>query len=115
MTPARRPVSLRRFLLLGILLPVGLFVVVNAVSLYRDTLSAVNTAYDRTLLASSKSIGELLEVEGFDEALILETRDRTTEHLSGEIHRQLGFLWNAREIEGNFDVCRRRLAGDRLH
>jgi two-component system sensor histidine kinase TctE len=60
--------SLRRYLLLGILLPVGLFVIVNAVSLYRQTLDAVNIAYDRTLLASAKSIGELLDVSGFDEA-----------------------------------------------
>jgi len=67
MTP-RRAFSLRRYLLLGILLPVGLFVVVNAVSLYRQTLAAVNVAYDRTLLASAKSIGELLDVRGFDEA-----------------------------------------------
>ena len=64
----RRAMSLRRYLLLGILLPVGLFVVVNAVSLYNQTLSAVNVAYDRTLLASAKSIGELLDVKGFDEA-----------------------------------------------
>jgi two-component system sensor histidine kinase TctE len=68
MSPARRPISLRRYLLLGILLPVGLFVLVNAFSLYRQTLQAVNTAYDRTLLASAKSIGELLDVRGFDEA-----------------------------------------------
>ena len=59
--------SLRRYLLLGILVPVGLFVVINAVSLYRQTLDAVNIAYDRTLLASAKSIGELLDVKGFDE------------------------------------------------
>jgi two-component system sensor histidine kinase TctE len=64
----RPAVSLRRYLLLGILLPVGLFVLVNAVSLYRQTLSAVNTAYDRTLLASAKSIGELLDVRGYDNA-----------------------------------------------
>jgi two-component system, OmpR family, sensor histidine kinase TctE len=68
MTRVKRPISLRRYLLLGILLPVGLFVVVNTVSLYRQTLEAVNTAYDRTLLASAKSIGELLDVRGFDEA-----------------------------------------------
>ncbi|MEO5670190.1 MAG: sensor histidine kinase [Ramlibacter sp.] len=61
------PGSLRRQLLLGILLPVGLFVLVNAFSLYNQTLQAVNTAYDRTLLASAKSIGELLDVTGFDE------------------------------------------------
>jgi two-component system sensor histidine kinase TctE len=62
-----RPTSLRRYLLLGILLPVGLLVVINTVSLYRQALGAVNTAYDRTLLASAKSIGEQLDVSGYDE------------------------------------------------
>jgi two-component system sensor histidine kinase TctE len=60
----RAGLSLRRYLLLGILLPTGLFMLVNTVILYRQALTAVNTAYDRTLLASAKSIGELLEVEG---------------------------------------------------
>ncbi len=64
-------VSLRRYLLTGILVPVGLFIVVNAISLYRQTLDAVNTAYDRTLLASAKSIGEQLDVAGFDERAVL--------------------------------------------
>ena len=59
--------SLRRQLLLGILLPVAVFLALNTIILYRQTLAAVNTAYDRTLLASAKSIGELLDVEGFDE------------------------------------------------
>ncbi|UUZ67697.1 sensor histidine kinase N-terminal domain-containing protein [Polaromonas sp. P2-4] len=59
--------SLRRYLLVGILLPVGLLIVVNTVSLYSQALSAVNTAYDRTLLASAKSIGEQLDVTGYDE------------------------------------------------
>jgi two-component system sensor histidine kinase TctE len=56
--------SLRRHLLVGILLPIALFVVVDTVSLYRQALQAVNVAYDRTLLASAKAIGELLDVEG---------------------------------------------------
>jgi hypothetical protein len=34
--------------------------------LYRQALVAANTAYDRTLLASAKSISELLDVEGYD-------------------------------------------------
>ena len=59
-----RRLSLRSQLLLGILLPVLVFVVINTVSLYRQALRAANTAYDRTLLASAKSIGELLEVTG---------------------------------------------------
>lgn len=45
-------------------MPIALFVVVDTVSLYRQALDAVNIAYDRTLLASAKAIGELLEVEG---------------------------------------------------
>ena len=66
MTSQSKRRSLRRYLLLGILLPVGLLIGVNAVSLYRDALAAINTAYDRTLLASTKSIGEQLDVTGFD-------------------------------------------------
>lgn len=54
--------SLRRQLLLGILLPVLAVVVFNAVSLYRQALRAADTAYDRTLLASAKALGEQLEI-----------------------------------------------------
>uniref|UniRef100_UPI00286B67E1 sensor histidine kinase n=1 Tax=Polaromonas sp. TaxID=1869339 RepID=UPI00286B67E1 len=60
-------ISLRRYLLVGILLPVGLLIVLNTVSLYGQTLAALTTAYDRTLLASAKSIGEQLDVTGYDE------------------------------------------------
>nr|WP_315465044.1 sensor histidine kinase N-terminal domain-containing protein [uncultured Rhodoferax sp.] len=56
--------SLRKSLLLGILIPILLFVAVDTVSLYRQALAAVNIAYDRTLLASAKGIGELLDIEG---------------------------------------------------
>jgi len=59
--------SLRARLLLGILAPVALFIVINSVSLYRQSLAAATTAYDRTLLASAKTIGEQLDVEGYDE------------------------------------------------
>lgn len=60
---ASRKVSLRRYLLLGILLPVAVFIVLNTVFLYRQALGAVNIAYDRTLLASAKSIGDQLSIE----------------------------------------------------
>ncbi len=60
----RKPVSLRRTLLLGILLPLGLFVLINTVVLYRQALAAADTAYDRTLLATAKSLGEQLQVVG---------------------------------------------------
>lgn len=61
--PGRRA-SLRRQLMAGILLPVLLFVGFNTVVLYRQMLRAADTAYDRTLLASAKAIGEQLEIEG---------------------------------------------------
>jgi two-component system, OmpR family, sensor histidine kinase TctE len=59
-----RRLSLRGVLLLGILVPVMAFVALNAVVLYRQALRAADTAYDRTLLASAKAIGEELEVAG---------------------------------------------------
>ena len=62
----RRPHSLRRQLLLGILLPVIALVAINGVSLYRSALAAANTASDRSLLASAKVIGEQLDVRGYD-------------------------------------------------
>ena len=68
MTPR---LSLRRQLLLGILLPVLAIVLLNTTSLYRQALQAADTAYDRTLLASAKSIGELLEVSGSGDAATL--------------------------------------------
>lgn len=58
----RAPSSLRARLLVGILVPVFALLAFNTASLYRQALAAADTAYDRTLLASAKSIGELLEV-----------------------------------------------------
>ena len=60
--------SLRKQLLLGLLVPVLAVVAVNAVVVYRQALQSADTAYDRTLLASAKSIGELLELVGPAEA-----------------------------------------------
>ena len=62
-----RASSLRFRLLAGLLVPLTLFIVVNSVSVYRQALVAATTAYDRTLLASAKTIGEQLDVQGYDE------------------------------------------------
>lgn len=59
-----RSTSLRRTLLVGILVPVLGFVVFNTAVLYQHALTAADTAYDRTLLATAKSLGEQLEVVG---------------------------------------------------
>ena len=65
--------SIRRNLLLGILLPVIVFIIYNTSSLYRQSLHAINTAYDRSLLASAKVIGEQLTVEGYDDTAIVDS------------------------------------------
>lgn len=58
--------SVRSRLLWGLLLPMLALVAINTASLYRQALRSANTAYDRTLLASAKSLGELLDVERAD-------------------------------------------------
>jgi two-component system sensor histidine kinase TctE len=58
----KRPASLRLQLMIGILVPVIAVVAINTVSVYRQALHAADVAYDRTLLASAKSLGEQLEV-----------------------------------------------------
>jgi two-component system, OmpR family, sensor histidine kinase TctE len=62
-------------LLLGILLPVLTMLAVNTAVLYRQALAAADTAYDRSLLASAKTIGELLEV----------SLDGGTPHVTGNL------------------------------
>ncbi|WP_442907195.1 sensor histidine kinase [Hydrogenophaga sp. PBL-H3] len=64
MLPRNATLSLRRTLLVGILLPVFAFVLFNTVVLYRQALTAADTAYDRTLLATAKSLGEQLKIAG---------------------------------------------------
>lgn len=76
-----RALSLRRTLLLGILLPVFGYVVFNTVVLYRQALAAADTAYDRTLLATAKSLGEQLQVTA----------------QNGEVHVQATVLYSALE------------------
>jgi two-component system, OmpR family, sensor histidine kinase TctE len=67
----KAPRSLRSQLLLGILIPVTVLVVINAFSLYHQALHAADTAYDRTLLASAKSIGEQMNASVSDGRLTL--------------------------------------------
>lgn len=60
----RQHLSLRGRLLIGILLPMALLIGLNTVSLYHQAREAADIAYDRTLLATAKSLGDLLEVVG---------------------------------------------------
>ncbi|MFM7332224.1 MAG: sensor histidine kinase [Brachymonas sp.] len=69
-----KSISLRRRLLWGILLPVLLFIVIDSIILYQQSLQAANTAYDRTLLASAKTIAEQLDVQGSGSEIALVPR-----------------------------------------
>ncbi len=61
--PRRRLRSIRRRLMIPIIATLVVFFSIDAYQLYRNTLRSVNTAYDRTLLASARSIGETVRFE----------------------------------------------------
>ena len=64
---APRTWSLRRQLLTGILLPVTACIALNIWWDYQSSLEVLHTAYDRSLLASAKTISEQLTVDGYDD------------------------------------------------
>ena len=64
--------SLRRQLLTGILLPVTACIALNIWWDYQSSLEVLHTAYDRSLLASAKTISEQLTVDGYDEQAHIE-------------------------------------------
>lgn len=108
--------SLRRVLLLGIGAPVLLFMLINSVTLYRQALQAADTAYDRTLLASAKAIGELLSVTahqgqpqltasltyGALEAFEADNRSRLIYKVSGFDGEMITGFANLRTWQGEF-------------
>jgi two-component system, OmpR family, sensor histidine kinase TctE len=55
--------SIRRRLMIPIIATLLVFFSIDAFQLYRNTLRSINTAYDRTLLASARSIGETVRFE----------------------------------------------------
>jgi two-component system sensor histidine kinase TctE len=73
-TSASWRLSLRSQLLWGILLPVGLFILIDSLVVYRQALGAISTAYDRTLLASAKAIGEHITADGEADAATLSAK-----------------------------------------
>ncbi|WP_198968672.1 sensor histidine kinase [Xylophilus sp. ASV27] len=97
---AARPSSLRRRLLLGILLPVVLLIGFNTVNLYRQALAAVNTAYDRTLLAAAKSISEELDVQGFDEQAVLRATVPYSAQEAFEADNESRLFYRVSDIQG---------------
>lgn len=61
--PVAKPLgSLRGQLLRWLLIPLGILVAINAVSVYRNALDAADLAYDRTLLASTRALAERVSI-----------------------------------------------------
>jgi two-component system, OmpR family, sensor histidine kinase TctE len=96
-----KPRSLRFYLLLGILLPVFVLTSINTASLYSQALTAINTAYDRTLLASTKSIGEQLDVTGYDEQANLRVTLPYAALEAFEADNQSRMFYRVSSLDGN--------------
>ncbi len=58
-----RPISIKRRLTLWLLAAMVTFLVVDTTVIYQNTLQSINVAFDRTLLASARAIGETVKFE----------------------------------------------------
>jgi two-component system sensor histidine kinase TctE len=56
--------SLRGQLLRWLLIPLGILVAINAVSVYHNALNVADLAYDRSLLASTRALAERVSIVG---------------------------------------------------
>lgn len=68
--------------------------------LYTDAL--VETLNLEPKVAERAKMGEL--PDDIDVNLVNETIDRTTEHVASELHRQIGFFWNAAATDRSIDT-----------
>lgn len=91
--------SLRRQLLAGILIPLVLIVGFNTWSLYRQALGALHTAYDRTLLASAKSLGDWIDVQGEGDAARLQASvpSAVLEAFEADLHSRMAYRISTRQ------------------
>jgi two-component system, OmpR family, sensor histidine kinase TctE len=60
---ATRPISIKRRLTLWILAALVTFLIVDTTVIYQNTLQSINVAFDRTLLASARAIGDTVKFE----------------------------------------------------
>ena len=102
MRPGAHVRSLRGYLLAGIIGPIALFIVIDAVNLYSRALESANAAYDRMLVTTAYSVGDQLEIEhgklltgvsfatlevyeaGFSTRMIYKISDRKGNYLAGD-------------------------------
>ena len=60
---ARQPISIKRRLTLWILAALVAFLIIDTTVIYQNTLQSINVAFDRTLLASARAIGDTVKFE----------------------------------------------------
>ena len=58
-----RPISIKRRLTLWILAALVVFLALDTTVIYQNTLQSINVAFDRTLLASARAIGDTVKFE----------------------------------------------------
>jgi len=58
-----QPISIKRRLTLSILAALVAFLIVDTTVIYQNTLQSINVAFDRTLLASARAIGDTVKFE----------------------------------------------------
>lgn len=68
--------------------------------LYTDALCS--TASLEPLAAEQVKMGNI--PDDVDQSLVRETIDRTTEHVASELHRQIGFFWNAAATDKSIEA-----------
>ena len=68
--------------------------------LYTDALC--ETLNMKPLEAEEAKLGDISD--SYDADLVTETIERTTDHVSSELHRQLGFFWNAAASDKNIEL-----------
>ncbi|UUX96883.1 sensor histidine kinase [Aquabacterium sp. J223] len=88
--------SLRRRLLVGLIVPMALFVAVDTVSVYRNALQAITLAYDRTLLTTARTLGEWLQWR--DGRLLADLPPSALEELEPDSLR--GVAWRITGLDG---------------
>ncbi|PWB59038.1 MAG: sensor histidine kinase [Betaproteobacteria bacterium] len=103
---ARRPAPGLKSRLLGWLLPaLALLVAVNTIATYRTALSAVNTAYDRSLLAVARAVADRVELR--DGRVVVEVPyvalDFFESDLRGRVYYRVGGL-DGRSVSGYDDL-----------
>ena len=92
------PISIRRRLTLWILAALSTFLVIDTTVIYQNTLQSINVAYDRTLLASARAIGDTVR---FDDGKLTSSLPYATLEVFEAVTRGR-IVYRVNDFEGGF-------------